>query len=39
MLVDVLLVAEKEDFFVVTVAVLCYVPGKHLRSCRDGQLT
>ena len=26
------------DFFVV-VALLFYVHGKHLRSCRDGQLT
>ena len=26
-------------FFVVVVALLFYVHGKHLRSCRDGQLT
>ena len=25
--------------FVVVVALLFYVHGKHLRSCRDGQLT
>ena len=25
------------DFVVVVVAVLFYVHGKHLRSCRDGQ--
>ena len=28
-------VAEKTEF----VALLFYVHGKHLRSCRDGQLT
>ena len=28
----------KSDFIVV-VALLFYVHGKHLRSCRDGQLT
>ena len=27
------------DFVVVVVALLFYVHGKHLRSCRDGQLT
>ena len=26
------------DTFVVVVALLFYVHGKHLRSCRDGQL-
>ena len=26
-------------FLVVVVALLFYVHGKHLRSCRDGQLT
>ena len=26
-------------FIVVVVALLFYVHGKHLRSCRDGQLT
>ena len=26
-------------FFFVVVALLFYVHGKHLRSCRDGQLT
>ena len=26
-------------FVVVVVALLFYVHGKHLRSCRDGQLT
>ena len=26
-------------FFVVVVALLFYVHGKHLRSCQDGQLT
>ena len=30
---------EKERFVVVVVALLFYVHGKHLRSCRDGQLT
>ena len=25
--------------FVVVVALLFYIHGKHLRSCRDGQLT
>ena len=28
-----------DPFFVVVVALLFYVHGKHLRSCRDGQLT
>ena len=28
-----------EGFVVVVVALLFYVHGKHLRSCRDGQLT
>ena len=29
-----------EDFYMVVVVVLLlYVHGKHLRSCRDGQLT
>ena len=36
-------IAATEDFFhterVVVVALLFYVHGKHLRSCRDGQLT
>ena len=27
------------DIFVVVVVLLFYVQGKHLRSCRDGQLT
>ena len=27
------------DIVVVVVALLFYVHGKHLRSCRDGQLT
>ena len=27
------------DRVVVVVALLSYVHGKHLRSCRDGQLT
>ena len=27
------------DFFVVVVALLFYIHGKHLRSCWDGQLT
>ena len=30
---------EKQIFVVVVVALLFYVHGKHLRSCRDGQLT
>ena len=29
----------KESIFVVVVDLLFYVHGKHLRSCRDGQLT
>ena len=29
----------REKFVVVVVALLFYVHGKHLRSCRDGQLT
>ena len=29
----------KSGFVVVVVALLFYVHGKHLRSCRDGQLT
>ena len=28
-----------QDGFVVVVALLFYVHGKHLRSCRDGHLT
>ena len=28
-----------DDQFVVVVVLLFYVHGKHLRSCRDGQLT
>ena len=32
------LLRHAEDFFVV-VALLFYVQGKQLRSCRDGQLT
>ena len=28
-----------DEFVVVVVALLFYVHGKHLRSCRDGQLT
>ena len=31
-------VTSQQDF-VVVVALLFYVHGKHLRSCRDGQLT
>ena len=31
--------SEEEDFLFVVVALLFYVHGKHLRSCRDGQLT
>ena len=27
------------NFFVVVVVLLFYVHGKHLRSCKDGQLT
>ena len=29
----------QHDFARMTVALLFYVHGKHLRSCRDGQLT
>ena len=29
----------KKSWSVVVVALLFYVHGKHLRSCRDGQLT
>ena len=32
-------VISSESFFVVVVVLLFYVHGKHLRSCRDGQLT
>ena len=37
----VLLGTEGSNFksFVVVVALLFYVHGKHLRSCQDGQLT
>ena len=31
--------STKGTGFVVVVALLFYVHGKHLRSCRDGQLT
>ena len=31
--------ARSVGFVVVVVALLFYVHGKHLRSCRDGQLT
>ena len=30
---------QKKLFVVVVVVLLFYVHGKHLRSCRDGQLT
>ena len=30
---------QQADWMVVVVALLLYVHGKHLRSCRDGQLT
>ena len=30
---------KSQSDFVVVVALLFYVHGKHLRSCRDGQLT
>ena len=30
---------HKLNFSVVVVVLLFYVHGKHLRSCRDGQLT
>ena len=30
---------EQETYMVVVVVLLFYVHGKHLRSCRDGQLT
>ena len=30
---------DRRDKFVVVVALLFYVNGKHLRSCRNGQLT
>ena len=33
------LVTIGQHFVVVVVALLFYVHGKHLRSCRDGQLT
>ena len=38
---DVILVVEEflEKHFVVVVALLFYIHGKHLRPCRDGQLT
>ena len=26
-------------YSVIVVVLLFYIPGKHLRSCRDGQLT
>ena len=29
----------KKEAVVIVVALLFYVHGKHLRSCRDGQLT
>ena len=28
-----------KEYNVVVVALLFYIHGKHLRSCRDGQLT
>ena len=31
--------ADVDDVVVAVVALLVYVHGKHLRSCRDGQLT
>ena len=31
--------ADVDDVVAVVVALLVYVHGKHLRSCRDGQLT
>ena len=37
--VDVRVVTEICKVVVVVVALLFYVHGKHLRSCRDGQLT
>ena len=30
---------EMAEDYIVVVALLFYVHGKHLRSCRDGQLT
>ena len=32
-------VTQFSQFVVVVVVLLFYVHGKHLRSCRDGQLT
>ena len=34
-----LILSEFTDSIVVVVVLLFYVHGKHLRSCRDGQLT
>ena len=33
------LMREDNDPVSLAVVLLCYVHGKHLRSCRDGQLT
>ena len=34
-----IIVLQLEQLVVVVVVLLFYVHGKHLRSCRDGQLT
>ena len=36
---DIDALAEDEHFFFFCIALLFYVHGKHLRSCRNGQLT
>ena len=35
----IFLTVKSDNIFVVVVALLFYVHGKHLRSCWDGQLT
>ena len=39
LLLKILIVDMISKDFVVVVVLLFYVHGKHLRSCRDGQLT
>ena len=38
-IVNILNIATYTSRFIVVVVLLFYVHGKHLRSCRDGQLT
>ena len=39
MVLDKLPVPGRPTIWMIVVALLFYVHGKHLRSCRDGQLT